>query len=75
MLGCHTLVPLTFLYLTVTKKKKIPFSHLFSALVFAITMFQSCLVPTVTRNTQKDWQSFFLCSNYLPYLFETKSLV
>lgn len=25
MLGCHTLVPLTFLYLTVTKKKKNPF--------------------------------------------------
>lgn len=75
ILGCHTLEPLTFLYLTVEKRKKNPFSHLFSALVFAITMFQSCLVPTVTRNTQKDWQSFFLCSNYLRYLFETKSLV
>lgn len=72
MHGCHTLVLLTFLYLTV---KNSLFSHLFSALVFAITMFQSCLVPTVTRNTQKDRQSFFWCSNYRPYLFETKSLV
>lgn len=73
MHGCHTLVLLTFLYLTV--KNSFSFLHLFSALVFAITMFQSCLVPTVTRNTQKDRQSFFWCSNYRPYLFETKSLV
>lgn len=48
------------------------FSHLFSALVFAITVFQSRLVPTVTDNTQKDRQSFFWCTNYRPYLLKQK---
>lgn len=66
---CHTLALLTFLYLTV--KNSFPL-HLFAALVFAITMFQSRLVPTVAHNTQKDRQSFFWCSNYHPYLCETK---
>lgn len=64
MYGCHILVLLTFLYVTV--QNSFFFLHLFSAPVFAITMFQSRLVPTVTRNTQKDRQSFFPCSNYSP---------
>lgn len=48
------------------------FSHLFSALVFAITVSQSRLVPAVTHNTQKDRQSFFWCTNYRPYLLKQK---
>lgn len=69
--GCHTLVPLTFLYLTV----KNSFSHLFSALVSAITMFQSCLVPTVTHNTQKDRSLSSCAAITSPISLKQKSLV
>lgn len=69
--GCHTLVPLTFLYLTV----KNSFSHLFSALVSAITMFQSRLVPTVTHNTQKDRSLSSCAAITSPISLKQKSLV
>lgn len=69
--GCHTLVPLTFLYLTV----KNSFFHLFSALVSAITMFQSCLVPTVTHNTQKDRSLSSCAAITSPISLKQKSLV
>lgn len=69
--GCHTLVPLTFLYLTV---KKLFFPFILSP---CLCNYHVPISPCPHSHPQypEGSQSFFLWSNYLPYLFETKSLV